>query len=64
MVQLTLNISGATVEELDVKRLGDGEIRFDVGRVVTNVDFEFYSRLSLEDALVKAVPNGITTEGR
>ena len=50
MVQLTLDISEAVVEELDVKRQGEDEVRFDVGGVVTDVDADKLQRaLTAED---------------
>lgn len=50
MVQLTLDISEAVVEELDVKRHGEDQVRFDVGGVVTDVDADKLQRaLTAED---------------
>ena len=50
MVKLTLDISEAVVEELDVKRQGEDEVRFDVGGVVTDVDADKLRRaLTAED---------------
>ena len=44
MVELTLDISEAVVEELYVERHGEDEVRFDVGGVVTDVDADKLQR--------------------
>ena len=50
MVQLTLDISEAVVEELEVERHGEDQVRFDVGGVVTDVDADELQRaLTAED---------------
>ena len=50
MVELTLDISEAVVEELDVKRYGEDEVRFDMSGAVTDVDADKLQRaLTAED---------------
>ena len=50
MVELTLDISKAVVEELDVKRHGEDEVRFDMSGAVTDVDADKLQRaLTAED---------------
>ena len=38
MAQITLDISTAAIEDIDIERQGEDEVRFDVSGVVTNID--------------------------
>ena len=38
MAQLTLDISAASIEDLNIERQSEDEVRFDVSGVVTNID--------------------------